>query len=224
MKNIKAKKLLIIIISLLVIAIILIIKYSINNNYIDKYRNSVYEPDIAKKLLFMNIQEKYIAHYNYGTALYQTEDYKKAKKEFTKALKTVPKNRICYVRVNLALTEIKLLSDEEEKYELINKINNIQKILLKNKCATINQDGKDYKAQNLYNSLEQAKKEIEQNQDEDEETEQETEEKSESNEEVIENETDKINKIKNKDKQASGVRNPSNENEYNDNNYYEAIW
>ena len=222
MKKIKGKKLIIILILLLIITIKLIFKYSTNNNYIKKYKNSIYEPDIAKKLLFINVQEKYIAHYNYGTALYQTENYKKAKEEFSKALKTAPNKRICYIRVNIALTEIKLLSEEDTDI-LINKIEEIQKILLGNNCATINQDGKNEKAQDLYNYLEQTKKELEQKEDQYENEESE-EEETETNEEVIENETDKINKIKNKDKQASSGRNPSRETEYNENNYKEAIW
>ena len=69
MRELKQKKLLIILIILLVIAIILLTKYSINDNYISKYQNNVYEPNTAKKLLFINVQEKYIAHYNYGKIL-----------------------------------------------------------------------------------------------------------------------------------------------------------
>ena len=223
MKNIKQKKLLIIILVLIIISIILISKYTINNNYINKYKNNIYEPSLAKKLLFLNIQEKYIAHYNYGTSLYQTEDYKNAKKEFNKALKTTPKKRICYVRANLALTEIKLLPEKEDIDILIKKIENIENILLENDCATTNNNGKDKKSQEIYDYLEQIKNELKQEQGQGGEG-SEGEEEPNEGEEVIENETDKIDKIKSKDREAASGRNPSREQEYNENNYNEAVW
>ena len=222
MKTIKQKKLLIILLILLIIAIKLISKYSINNNYIRKYKSNIYEPKIAKRLLFIHIQEKYIAHYNYGTSLYKTEDYKNAKEEFSKALKTVPKKRVCYVRANLALTEIKLLPENEEADVLIKKIEDIQKILLENECATKNHNGKDDKSQKIYDYLEQSKQLQQSNEqggdgdgDEDD---------SESDNEVIDNENTKIDQIRSKDRQASKERNPSQEDEYNENSYKDAIW
>lgn len=223
MKNIKQKKLLIILLILLITSIKLISKYSINNNYIRKYKSNVYEPKIAKKLLFINIQEKYIAHYNYGTSLYQTEDYKNAKKEFSKALITVPKKRVCFVRANLALTEIKLLSENEEADVLIKKIEDIQKILLENECATENHNGKDDKSQKIYDYLEQLKQ-LQQSKGQGEDGDGDGEEEPDSSEEVIDNENNKIDQIKSNNKQASKERNPSQENEYNENSYKDAIW
>ena len=224
MKNLKQKKLLIILILLIIVAIILINKYSTNNNYINKYNNNVYEPETAKKLLFLNVQEKYIAHYNYGTALYQTEDYKNAKEEFTKALKTVPKKRVCFVRANLALTEIKLLPEKVENDVLIKKIEDIQSILLEDECATENHNGKDEKSQKIYDYLEQLKQQGQGQGGDGGDGSDGEEEDPNSGGEVIENENNKIDQIKTKDKKSSGGRNPSRENEYNENNYNEAIW
>lgn len=219
MNNLKQKKLLIIVIILLIIAIKLTYKYSINKIYIQKYNNKVYEPSLPRKLLFINIQEKYIAHYNYGTSLYQTGEYKEAKEEFTIALKTVPKKKICFVRANLALTEIKLLSEDEDVS--IKKIEDIQKILLEDECATENHNGKDEKSQEIYNYLEQIKNNQEQtNTGEDVNGEEQTE----TEETTIENEEDKINKIKQKNEDANKGRNPANENDYNENSYKDAIW
>ena len=214
MKKIKQKILLFIAIILLLTGIILVFNYTINSIYINKYKHSIYKPNIAKKLLYINIQEQYIAHYNYGTSLYKTKQYKEAKKEFSKALKTTPQKRICHVRVNLALTEIKLLTDNYN----IEKINKIQNILLKNNCATKNQNGIDNKSQMLYDYLEQQKNSSNKNNSNENNKDNNTKDKA------IENEEDKINSIKNKDRKSAGERNPSEEREYNKNNYKEAIW
>ncbi len=224
MKEIKQKKLLIILIILSIITIKLISKYSINNNYIKKYNNKVYEPSIAKKLLFINIQERYIAHYNYGTSLYQTEDYKKAKEEFTKALKTVPKKRVCYVRSNLALTEIKLLPEQGEPDVLIKQIEDIQKVLLENNCATENHNGIDQKSQEIYDYLEQIKQQMQGQGGDGEDGDGNGNQSDPDDGEEIDNEDDKIDQIKNKNRDANRGRNPANEHDYNDNNYNQAVW
>ena len=225
MRKIKQKKLLILLVILLVIAIRLGYKYSVNNSYISKYNDGEYSVETAKKLLFLNIQEKYIAHYNYGTSLYQTENYEKAKKEFSEALKSVPKKRVCDVRVNLALTEIKLLPEKDNVDTYIKNIESIQSVLLGNDCATKNHNGKDQKAQDLYDALEQLKEEMQQGQGQGEGEDDPNEgEEGGNEEEVIDDEQSKIEQIKDANKNASKGRNPSQERDYNTKSYKDAVW
>lgn len=217
MKKIRQKKLIVILFILLIIGIFFIIKYSINDSYISGYNNKEYNEEKVKKLLFLNIQEKYIAHFNYGTSLYQNGKYDEAKKEFNEALVTVPKKRVCAVRVNIALSEIKLL-DKEVK---VSEIERIQKILLGNDCATKDHKGKDKKAQELYDELEKSKENASQGQGDGDDDDGEEEN---NGEDVIENEEDKINQIKENNKNAANGRNPSNDRDYNPNNYRDAVW
>jgi tetratricopeptide (TPR) repeat protein len=224
MKKENTKKLLIVLSVLLVIAIILKYKYSLNNNYIKKYNNQEYDINIPKKLLFLNFQEKYIAHYNYGTALYQTEQYNEARDEFNEALKTVPDNRICDVRVNIALTEIKLLPKTNDKDEYDNNIQNIQNILLENDCATKDHNGKDKKAQDLYDLLEKAKDESNTNQEEADNNDSQDEDNNDTETQKIENEKDKIEQVKNKNREASKERSSANDREHLNFDYKKPVW
>lgn len=222
MRKAHTNKLLIVLIILVIISIILKYKYSLNNNYIKKYNNQEYDINIAKKLLVLNFQEKYIAHYNYGTALYQNEQYENAKEEFSEALKTVPNNRICDVRVNLALTEIKLLPETKEKDVYKKNIENIQNILLENDCATKDHNGKDKKSQDLYDLLEQAKNNNQNNQDDN--NNQSDDDSNNQEEQKIKNEEDKINKIKEKNKEGSKERSPANDRDDLNFDYKKKVW
>ena len=226
MRKIKQKKLLVILVLLLIVAIKLGYKYSVNNSYINKYNDGEYSVDTAKKLLFLNIQEKYIAHYNYGTSLYQTEDYTHAKEEFTEALKTVPKKRVCDVRVNLALTEIKLLPKKENVDTYIKEINNIQKVLLEDNCATKNHNGKDQKAQDLYDLLEETKEEMgdDPDQGEDGDDSDDGDDSGDDEKDVIDDEQDKIKNIQDIKRKSTDARNPSKDTDYNPNSYKDAVW
>lgn len=227
MKQIKQKKLLIVVLILLFVAIRLIIRYSTNNTYIKKYNNKEYDLNIVKKLLNLNIQERYIAHFNYGTALYQLEQYEQAKEEFNEALKTVPDKRVCDVRVNITLTELKLFKEEEDLDIYIKKIENIQGIVLQDSCATKDQKGRDQKAQEIYDYLEKLKEQLQQqqgggggqedpNQGDDPGQEQPTQ--------VIDDEDNKINQIQQQNQNAAGERDPSKEREYNSTGYKEQVW
>ena len=218
----KQKKMIIFIAIALVATIKFLYTIVVNDSFIKKYNNGVYDEEYVKKLLVLNIQEPYIAHYNYGNTLYQLKKYDEAKDEYLEALKSVSKGRVCDVRVNLALTEINLIDTSLSRDELIKEIEDIQKVLLEDSCATVNQTGIDEKAQNLYDYLEQLKNsggEEGQGGDEGDDG----EDTNDPDKEVIDHESEKIQKIKKQREKSSQGRNPSNERDYNL-NYDGKVW
>ena len=134
----------------------LIIRYSINEIYINKYNNEEYESSLNNLLRIINYPETYIAYYNKGNSYYQLEEYSNAEKEYEKALKTAPKKRICPIRINLSLSKLAEL-DYVNDTNIKNELETIQYILLENDCATTDNDGIDDEAQKLYNEIEELK-------------------------------------------------------------------
>ncbi len=131
------KKIIIIILSIISIIILhLSTRYIINEIYISKTNDGIYDDSLVNKLFIINYPETYIAYYNKGNSYYLQEKYNEAIDEYEKALKTVKKNRECKVRNNLALSYMKLLN-------------------LKS--------GIDDNSQEIYNELEEAKKQVEPN-------------------------------------------------------------
>ncbi len=147
-----------------VIAIILIIifliglhltsRYFINEIYIDKYNNEQYDSGLINLLKIFNFPESYIAYYNKGNSYYQTEDYQKAIREYEQALKSVPSKRECPVRTNLSLAQLAII-DYDNPNTLADELIEVERILLENDCATIDNNGIDESSQELYNEIEE---------------------------------------------------------------------
>lgn len=218
----RQKKILILIVLALIATIKFLYTIVINDNFIKQYSNGTYNEDYVKKLFILNIQEPYIAHYNYGNVLYQNGDYEDAKKEYEQALETVSKERVCNVRVNLSLTKIQLIDTEQTPDKVIEEIENIQSILVGNSCATKDGNGVDKKSQDLYDFLEELKKSQNQNGGGSGEGGQ-GDEPDNPDQEVIENENEKINQIKKQREKSSGSRNPAKEVDY-DIDYKGVVW
>ena len=157
------KKIIIIILSIISIIILhLSTRYTINEIYISKTNDGIYDDSLVNKLFIINYPETYIAYYNKGNSYYLQEKYNEAIDEYEKALKTVKKNRECKVRNNLALSYMKLLNLKSNN--LNEEIEFIQKILLENNCASSDlKSGIDDNSQEIYNELEEAKKQVEPN-------------------------------------------------------------
>ncbi len=153
------KKIVYILVGILLLFFIhLTFRYTLNEIYIGKYNNENYDNGIVDFLHFLNYPESYIAHYNKGNNLYQTGEFESAVQEYEQALKTVKGDRRCKVEINLAFTKIELATDKKNNTIEVDKINEIQKILLDSDCATKDNKGKNRDAQRLYNELEKLKK------------------------------------------------------------------
>ena len=92
---------------LFIVCVKLAFTYIYNECIIDKYNDKDYSSDVAP-LLFCNVIQPYLAHYNMGNIHYQNGAYESAIDEYKKALlKNPDKEEECSVRINLALAIIK---------------------------------------------------------------------------------------------------------------------
>ena len=149
------KKRIYIIFILLLLLIKLVFSYMINEIYIYNYNNKKYNISLTKLLLFLNISEPYIAHYNYANGLYMLGDYNNAVSEYDKALNTVSRKRMCYVIANKSLAMLKLIDKNDENIK--EELTEIQNVLKENNCARPSGDGKDEKSQEIYDEIEAQK-------------------------------------------------------------------
>ena len=98
------------------------ITFGLNEYFISQYNNKEYNESIVEKLLFLNIYQPYIAHYNYGNVLYNNGKYNQAIEEYKRALNLFPPQyKECPIRINLALSILKGLHTEPKNDNDINE-------------------------------------------------------------------------------------------------------
>ena len=91
---------------------------------------------MGKSLLIFGFTEKYIAHYNYGNLLYQIGYYEDAIKEYETSLKKGPsEDRVCSVRINLALAIIATINEEMDCDKKLETIQKAKDSLFQDDCA-----------------------------------------------------------------------------------------
>ena len=149
----KIIKVLIIILSVIAfIGLHLSIRFLVNESFIHNYEEEEYKNGVFKILKIINIPESYIVYYNEGNYYYQVKEYDNAIINYEKALERVNKERICDVRHNLALTRLQTISYDNNK-NLKYELESVQEVLLEDKCATENNNGKHKPSQDLYNKI-----------------------------------------------------------------------
>lgn len=155
----------IIYIILLVILIKLMVTFIINEIFIAKYQDGRYNEADAKKLLIMNISQPYIAHYNYGNVLYKNGEYDRAINEYEKALKAFPpEKKECSIRINLALAMLAKIDGNQEKEEIVKQLQEARQTLCEDGCANKNDDkGHSKKAETLKKDIDNAIKNLQNN-------------------------------------------------------------
>lgn len=139
----------------------LIYTYSVNSILINNYNNDVYEISLANMLYFLNINESYIAHYNNGNVLFQNKKYDEAIKAYERALNKKPKKeRICSIRINLALSHFYNI-DKNKTANILKELNSIQQILYEDNCAIKGiKIGESKKADELDDEIEKLKQQV----------------------------------------------------------------
>ena len=145
-----------IIITIFIISIVIILKliYNliINNIIIMQYNNGKYLENEAKTLTYVNLQQRYISHYNLGNIHYQNAEYEDAILEYQKALKNIiPEHKECKIRINYALAICKTVQLDETSQDSINsaieKYKEAINILTEKGCA--GEDGHNQDAEQL---------------------------------------------------------------------------
>ncbi len=125
----KLRNSLIISIILILLSCFLLFRHFINNEYIKKINAGEYDSSLEKSLLFPNIPQSYIPHYNMANAAYERGDYDEAIHEYQVALGLFPTHpNECKIRINLALSLLKKIDFNDLTSE--SKVENAVKILL----------------------------------------------------------------------------------------------
>lgn len=209
---------------LTIIGLHLTSRYIINEIYLNQYEDENYESNLNNFLRILNYPETYIAYYNKGNSYYMLEEYPNAEKEYEKALKTVSKNRVCDVRINLSLSKLAQL-DYENDSNIIDKLDDIEKILLDDNCATIYNSGKDKDAQELYNEIEKLKKSKSSPEKQDPDNKDDDKEKQQKdNKEQTEKEKELEKKIQQQKKETAQDREKNNYGKYKYEYYTGKTW
>ena len=102
------------IIIVLLINVLIISRIIINDKFIESYSNNDIDQEYRLIILTStNINEPYIAHYNYGNYYYKLGRYEDAYNKYLKALDyKIPDNRYCSVKINISLALMKLAENE----------------------------------------------------------------------------------------------------------------
>lgn len=131
--------------------------YIYNEYLIAKYNDKDYSLDVDP-LLFANVIQPYLAHYNMGNINYQNGDYRAAIDEYKKALDADPgHDEECSVRINMALAIIGTLGDDYARKEnveaSIEALTEARNVLIEEDCAADSGDGHNETAQKLKDEI-----------------------------------------------------------------------
>jgi tetratricopeptide (TPR) repeat protein len=126
--------------------------YIYNEYMISQYDKGNYDVSV-QPIFSCNWVQPYVPHYNAGNMYYDKGEYELAIKEYKQALKREPKNHLCDIRVNMALSMIGTLPEEYSSEENIEKTINVlteaRNILIQDGCAEEKGDGHDEEATKL---------------------------------------------------------------------------
>ena len=95
-------------------ALFLMIRWSLNTYYVSEAKKGRYHYGIEKTLSTFNRPDGYVVWYNIGNYHFSQGDFEEAEADYCRALESgIPYEKECPVKVNLALSMIEQLSDEE---------------------------------------------------------------------------------------------------------------
>lgn len=165
------KKLLIVIIAIIAIFSITLLKFALtyvsNELIISDYNKNKYDNNLIYTLYFLNVSEPYIVYYNHGNLLYRLEKYDDAIDKYETALTKSPeKDRVCDIRINLSLSYIKTI-DENDRSSALNILSKAKDILYEDDCASIEDDrGESKQAEKLEEEIKKLEAELKEGEEE----------------------------------------------------------
>ena len=156
----KILKLLVIILGIILIKFIF--TFFLNEIIIWNYNNDRYNDILIKLLYPLNYNQTYIVYYNNGNILYRKEKYTEAIERYNKAIdKKPPQNRICDVRINLALAMIKEIDNSFDYKTAYNQLESAKDNLYNNNCANpIDNSGYSEEAEKLEEEIKELQKNL----------------------------------------------------------------
>ena len=141
----------------------MVVVFILNNNVINSYNDGIYNEKLSERLIPFTIFEKYISYYNYGNILYKNKNYSEAKIQYERSLQySVPKDRVCDIRINLSLAIINSIDTEnttiEKQLEILKEARNI---LYEDDCANLEDDlGNSQEAEELEEKIKDLEKSL----------------------------------------------------------------
>ena len=151
------KKILIILISILSLLFLRsTIVYILTENLINNYEEKNYDDSSINTLYLLNFNLSYIDFYNHGNIYYQEKNYNRAIDRYNIALKkNPPEDKVCDIQINLALSILGLMENDNKKSHL----QEAREVLYKNDCAHENDDkGKSKQAEELEEEIKEQEK------------------------------------------------------------------
>ncbi len=101
-------------IAALVCALFLIIRWSANTYYVFEAKKGIYHYELEKTLSTLNFPDGYVIWYNIGNYHFSRGEFEEAEADYYRAIESgIPYEKECPVKVNLALSMIEQLSDDE---------------------------------------------------------------------------------------------------------------
>ncbi len=160
------KKFIIITYIILALLFLVCLKPAFSFSYNELVTKRYYKSD---GLMWLNIFQPYIAHYNTGNIHYEERDYEAAIEEYQKALEyDPPKKKECSVRINLALAMAKSLGKDYDKPENVENSIKVLKeavdVLTEDGCASDDGSGHNATAEQLKKELEEIIRQLEEQQ------------------------------------------------------------
>ncbi len=124
-----------------IVTILILIRFvavfGLNELMISNYHKGKYQTKWIDILYVLNLQQSYIDYYNHGNLLYQQGEFEQAIQKYETALtKNPPQKRVCDIRINLALSMLKI-ADEGNKLQL----RKAREVLYEDNCAEENGNG-----------------------------------------------------------------------------------
>lgn len=133
--------------------------YIYNELLIDDYNDNDYSSDVDP-LLFANVVQSYLAHYNMGNIHYQNGEYQLAIEEYKEAMEADPgHDEECDIRINLALAMIGTLPEDyyvtENLKTTIETLTEARGVLIEEDCANDSGDGHSETAEKLKREIDE---------------------------------------------------------------------
>lgn len=98
----------------LLCALFFIFRWGINSFYVAEAKKGKYHSEMESFLTLFDQPDGYVIWYNIGNYHYENGEYKEAEEAYRKAIECgIPYEKECPVRVNLALSMLEQISDEE---------------------------------------------------------------------------------------------------------------
>ena len=201
----KKKNAIIIAIVLVFLIVLLEGRFLLNITYVKDFEKENAVEWKVQVLSLFNLYQPYIAPKNYGDYYYQKGEYEKAVEKYDKALTHfVPKKKACDIRINAALSILKMVNDKE-KEKAKQLLERAKKYVGDDDCMSLsffNQQTKD-DAEKVEEEIEKKMQEIENSAGGDEGEEDDSDDQDDSNDPV---ENPKIKEIKDTNQSAQESR------------------